>query len=210
MEIYYYCSYKGSPTGFRVGKINTDTVPKTGNIALSPEGIDPFIRRVFESGLMIGAFGKIPSKTDTRYFLLKKKLEMKVDDRNYYLNIALVDNDPDKVFTLLHLSTDKDKLAAVITNTMELSKENKFGYTIKAEKLQELLKCGYGSVCNYKSTLAKPYDFFYATLITETPDVDRLNKDLGVAKDSDTRFDVSHTGDKLFSVKKNRAKPQQF
>ena len=73
MNLYYYCSYDGSPVGFRIGRI--DALSRDEKIELSSEKIEPFIRRCFETGLVRSAFGKIPSDADSekKFFLLKKK-----------------------------------------------------------------------------------------------------------------------------------------
>ena len=75
INAYLYCSYKGSPVGFRIGKIMYELPEDKDYAELSLEGIDGFIRKAFESGIVDEAFDKIISKDGTeRYFVMVKKL----------------------------------------------------------------------------------------------------------------------------------------
>jgi hypothetical protein len=185
MNLYYYCSYDGSPVGFRIGRI--DALSRDEKIELSSEKIEPFIRRCFETGLVRSAFGKIPSDADSekKFFLLKKKLIEKEADCKYYMSVAVVEEEWDKFCSLLQDGADEASLATAVMRSIKPSGENAFGYRVNTQELSKVLECGFASVCNCNETRinnVQKNDAFYATLSTETPDTDALKKSLGIGE----------------------------
>ncbi len=208
MNLYYYCSYDGSPVGFRIGRI--DALSRDEKIELSSEKIEPFIRRCFETGLVRSAFGKIPSDADSekKFFLLKKKLIEKKADCNYYMNVAVVEEEWDKFCSLLQDGADEVSLATAVMSSIEPSGENAFGYRVDTQELSKVLECGFASVCNCNETRinnVQKNDAFYATLSTETPDTDALKKSLGIVQGSSTHTEITKESGKVFCFGKKKS-----
>lgn len=206
MNLYYYCSYDGSPVGFRIGRI--DALSRDEKIELSSEKIEPFIRRCFETGLVRSAFGKIPSDADSekKFFLLKKKLRKKAD-YNYYMNVAVVEEEWDKFCSLLQDGVDEVSLATAVMSSIKPYGENAFGYRVDTQKLSKVLECGFASVCNCNETRinnVQKNDAFYATLSTETPDTDALKKSLGIVQGSSTHTEITKESGKVFCFGKKK------
>jgi|GEM_PF-957150 hypothetical protein len=213
MNLYYYCSYDGSPVGFRIGRI--DALSRDEKIELSSEKIEPFIRRCFETGLVRSAFGKIPSDADSekKFFLLKKKLigkkatEKKADCK-YYMSVAVVEEEWDKFCSLLQDGADEASLATAVMRSIEPSGENAFGYKVDTQELSKVLECGFASVCNCNETRinnVQKNDAFYATLSTETPDTDALKKSLGIVQGSSTHTEITKESGKVFCFGKKKS-----
>lgn len=206
MNLYYYCSYDGSPVGFRIGRI--DALSRDEKIELSSEKIEPFIRRCFETGLVRSAFGKIPSDADSekKFFLLKKKLIEKKADCNYYMNVAVVEEEWDKFCSLLQ--DGPESLATAVMRSIEPSGENAFGYKVYTQELSKVLECRFASVCNCNETRinnVQKNDAFYATLSTETPDTDALKKSLGIVQGSSTHTEITKESGKVFCFEKKKS-----
>lgn len=208
MNLYYYCSYDGSPVGFRIGRI--DALSRDEKIELSSEKIEPFIRRCFETGLVRSAFGKIPSDADSekKFFLLKKKLIEKKDDCNYYMNVAVVEEEWDKFCSLLQDGANEVSLATAVMRSIKPFGENAFGYRVDTQELSKVLECGFASVCNCNETRinnVQKNDAFYATLSTETPDTDALKKSLGIVQGSSTHTEITKESGKVFCFGKKKS-----
>lgn len=208
MNLYYYCSYDGSPVGYRIVRI--DALSRDERIELSSEKIEPFIRRCFETGLVRSAFGKIPSDADSekKFFLLKKKLRRKKADCNYYMNVAVVEEEWDKFCSLLQDGVDEVSLADAVMSSIEPSGENAFGYKVDTQELSKVLECGFASVCNCNETRinnVQKNDAFYATLSTETPDTDALKKSLGIVQGSSTHTEITKESGKVFCFGKKKS-----
>ena len=97
-ELYSYCSYKGSPVGFRIGKTK---VENEIDLTLCDDNINQFVRKSFESGMITCVFGKLP-KSD-KYVYLVKKLEytgnngpLRISQCNYMLYHNIQDHEYDK------------------------------------------------------------------------------------------------------------------
>lgn len=209
MDLYYYCSYDSSPVGFRIGRVDTLS-QDIESTELSSEHIEPFIRKCFETGLVRSAFGKIPSEaaTQKKYFLLKKKLVAKKAGCNYYMNVAVVENEWDKFCSLLQDNTDEVSLATAIMNSIEPSGESAFGYKVNTHKLSQVLKCGYVDVCNCSDMRMENVhqnDTFYTTLSTEDPDTDALKKSLGISQSDSTHKEITKESGKVFCFKKKES-----
>lgn len=209
MNLFYYCSYDGSPAGFRIGRV--DTLSQDGKShELSSEQIEPFIRRCFEMGLIRSAFGKIPSeeRKQNGYFLLKKKLIGKKADCNYYMNVAVVEEEWDRFCSLLQDGADEASLATAIMSSIEPSGNDVFGYKVNTSRLSEVLKCGYATVCNCNARRmenVRKNSVFYATLSTETPDTDTLKRSLGISKCDNDATEFTKESGKVFCFRKKKS-----
>lgn len=210
MDLYYYCSYDGSPVGFRIGKVDVSS-QETKMQELSGEHIEPFIRRCFENGLVRSAFGKIPSNEvlKKKYFLLKKKLVGKKDSCNYYMNIALVDNEWDRFNSLMQNSDNETTLAEAVMDSIQQHKDDDFGYKVDTGKLSEILSIGYAGICNSNDKRMQSVqndDVFFTTLSTEKPDVYVLKSGLGIAQGSDEdQIKIFKESGKVFRFEKKRS-----
>lgn len=71
MITYVYCSYNGSPCGYRLGKF--DSNQKKNIIRLDNEGINPVIIKVLKNDFIKTAYGKIPNTNE--YIVVLKDLE---------------------------------------------------------------------------------------------------------------------------------------
>lgn len=206
MDLYYYCSYDGSPVGFRIGRVNIldkDDEQKE----LSAKHIDPFIRRCFETGLIRSAFGKIPTDTDSqkKYFLLKKKMIGKKAGCNYYMNVAVVEDEWDKFSSLMHDCDDEAKLATAVMNSIEPVKDDSFGYKVNTHKLSDVLSFGYAGICNCNEARMRTVqqnDTFFVTLSTANPDRDILKSCLGIAHGKEMQTEILKESGKVFRIGK--------
>ena len=134
MDIYYYCSYTGSPVGFQLGKLNAETGK------LSSENIPLLIRRCFSRGMVRKACGRLPG--EEKYFLLVKDLTAKgkaSDEADeYYLNIALTSSQYADYEKWLSDETEEREIADSIRDTMSLRGDPTFGFTVCKEQIAAL------------------------------------------------------------------------
>lgn len=199
MEIYYYCSYKGSPVGFQIGKINYDkNIISTQN--LTRDNINPFVKLCFESGLINSAFGKIPEyiSSSGKYIALRKKLVTKKDGCDYNLNIAVVCSKTEFDKLAKNKSTSVENMQTLITNSMILDNSNEFGYYVDNSKLSKLLENSFNTLCNCNSN--NSYDECLLTLTTKTPDLEILNDTFNLPENY--KFD-KNKDEQYFLKKKN-------
>lgn len=148
MIFYYYCSYKGSPVGFRIGSIEYRSQDH-GVGSLEDAAIDVFIRKCMERGEVLSAFGVMPSEYESKqsFFLLKKKMKASRDEIDFYLNIAIVSEDWNEFNLLMKEGMSKEKISTDILNTIQIEKSNGFGYCLDKEKLSVVADDSFGSVC---------------------------------------------------------------
>lgn len=142
MKLYCYCSYDGSPVGFQMGVCQWDNAAK-GRLNLSKEGVDPFIRACFESGLVRGGFGRIPNRAESEYFLLVKKLNHAKETIQYYINVAITSNNWSDLVRMVN--GDSQALAKEIAQGMQPSSENEFGYLLDATGWENIT---FGNLCD--------------------------------------------------------------
>lgn len=152
MVFYYYCSYKGSPVGFRIGSIEYRNQDQ-GLCSLEDTDIDRFIRECMERGEVRSAFGVLPEESDSEpsFFLLKKKMKVSRDGIDYYLNIAIVCEAWDEFKALMKEGMSIEKISTDILNTIQTEKSNEFGYCVDKVKLSFVAKDSFGSVCGATS-----------------------------------------------------------
>jgi len=210
MEVYYYCSYTGSPVGFILGKLNGVSEAE-GTRTLSKDHLDPMIRKCFELGMVRKACGLLMQEPK-RYFLLFKKLVARggTDGLDYYLNIAFVTEshqqylqwiDEDKLVT-------EDAIAKACNDTILVDRESDFGYKINSKSLATLTKKKFGSLLG-KCRAAAIEDRLYFELSSPNADTDDVMKALGISDASQQLEQIPEGGNWVRLVKK-KAKPNSF
>lgn len=159
MEVYYYCSYTGSPVGFQLGKLDS------ASGKLSGENIPPLLRRCFSRGMIRKACGCLPG--EGKYFVLVKDLAAKKstagDAEEYYLNIALVsDQVEDYRKWLTCKNIPEQTIADLIRDTMSLHGDPTFGFTVRADKINHLSGIALGD--SFRGIQAKEDDSYFQVL----------------------------------------------
>ncbi len=210
MEVYYYCSYTGSPVGFILGKLN-DVSEAEGTRTLNKEHLEPMIRQCFELGMIRKACGLL-TQEPKRYFLLFKKLIARggQDGLDYYLNIAFVTEsqqqylqwiDEDKLVT-------EDTIAQACRETILVDRESDFGYKINSKSLAMLTKMKFGSMLGKFRTAALE-DGIYFELSAPNTDTDDVMKALGISNTSQYLEQIPEDGNWVRLIKK-KAKSGRF
>ena len=204
MQIYYYCSYEGSPAGYHIGKVETSSY----DIDLqepSCDKINPFIQQCFENGIVRGGYGKIPESADT-YFLLKKKFTATKEKVKYYINFAIVTDEWTEFEALMQKENTETE---IINNYLESIKPDTlfyFGYRIQTEKIKKISSCGYGSIFNINHdylNMVKQKDAVFIETSTGVPDMETLEKNLQLRKKIDEKgIERCKIAEKLFCYKK--------
>lgn len=92
MRIYSNSSYKYSPTGFAIGFVESSELTKDGYSLLKPCK-DELIKKLFESGDVKFAYGKLPNSGKYVYLVKKLECSFRNDDNveaKKYCNFAFV------------------------------------------------------------------------------------------------------------------------
>ena len=208
MQIYYYCSYEGSPAGYHIGRI-TDSSCDNGLQELSIDKINPFIRQCFEIGMIRSGFGEIPGSVETpqQYFLLKKKLTAIKTNVKYYINFAIVTGDWEEFKTLMKKENTEAEIINNFLESIEPAPLFYFGYRIRTERLKKISSCGYGGICEwinhkYLKMIEQSNALFIETS-TDKPDIEALEQSLMLkSKIEDRNLERSKIAEKLFCYKK--------
>lgn len=146
MQIYYYCSYDGSPVGYQQGSLTYDP-GRSSNYELTGQNIPPLIRACFDSGEVRKAFGRLPS--DSRKFLLIKKLRTNGNSAdepsNYYVNFALATND-EKEYNrwLQNGESSPEDIAKAVKASMQLDGAKEHGFSVRPQALKTLIGKSFG------------------------------------------------------------------
>lgn len=180
MKLYYYCSYDGSPSGFRLGKAELNEENEIQE--LSDMQINPFIRRCFETGLVRSAFGKIPEGSgESKYFLIKKKLTGIKENCKYYMNIAIVCESWIEFNKLMQEGGSKEQLTEAILRSIQQDKSSEYGYCIRNQQALEVFEQFFGTVCGstkqYLDDIQKDNSIYF-TLSSSSPDLESLEQSL--------------------------------
>lgn len=185
MEVYYYCSYKGSPVGFILGKLSGVNEAEDTRM-LSKNDIDPLIRECFELGMVRKAYGLLPQKPD-HYFLLLKKLVTKGggDDLDYYMNISFVTDDQKQYQEWMKMDSEvtEDTIAQAVRETILLDRESDFGYKIKSKPFANLVEKNFGSIFGKRKTTYLE-DGTYFELASQKTDLDDVMRAIGITDDA--------------------------
>lgn len=178
MEIYYYCSYKGSPVGFQLGKL---TYPNgSGKLcALESQGILPLIQRCFDQRIVRKVCKR--SAEEKEYILLAKGLTARgkrpEDPAEYYINFALVtDSEADCQKWLREEGASEQAVADAIRDTMELDKQSAFGFKVRGDKLGEFLSMSYRKL--FECITAGEQDGFLLEAISPNTTAEQLQQAL--------------------------------
>lgn len=185
MEVYYYCSYTGSPVGFILGRFDYDS-QKSGRYELEKSPVSSAIRRYFEFGPVRKAFGFLPE--ESQYFFLAKKLTAKKifdgETLNYSLGIALVTNSAEEFrYWMRKESGSEQEIANAIKESIILDRMNDHGFTVCAEQLSELLQKSFRPLFeNCGVDLDKlDLDKTYFVLASSRTDLGQLEKELALS-----------------------------
>lgn len=200
MEVYYYCSYTGSPVGFQLGKLD----PASGK--LIGENIPPLLRRCFSQGMIRKACGCLPG--EEKYFVLVKDLTAKKsaagDAEEYYLNIALVSDQVEDYRMWLTCKTIPEQtIADLIRDTMSLHGDPSFGFTVHTDKIKNLSGMALGD--SFRGIQAKEDDSYFQVLspnLRSEEVQDALNLPNNGYMLEKLRSDTSHDGNWFHFVKK--------
>ena len=178
MEIYYYCSYKGSPVGFQLGKLK---YPSGGSRlhALDAQGIPPLVQRCFDQNIVRKVCKR--SAEEKEYILLAKGLTAKgkqpEDPAEYYINFALVtDSEADCQKWLRGDGASGLAIADAIRDTMELDRQSAFGFTVRGDKLDALLSMSYRKL--FEDAAAKEHDGILLEAISPNTTAEQLQQAL--------------------------------
>ena len=139
-ELYSYCSYKGSPVGFRIGKTK---VENEIDLTLCDDNINQFVRKSFESGMITCVFGKLP-KSD-KYVYLVKKLEYTGNNGEsiIYMNFAWIFSDYGKYISFASgiKTLSDDKISEIMYKIIKPdSNDEKFALKINGKELVNAIK----------------------------------------------------------------------
>ncbi len=162
MDIYYYCSYTGSPVGYILGLL-TYNPNRSSNYILSRKNIPSVIRRFFEYDTICNAFGILPVEPK-QYYLMMKNLTAKgnKDDEasEYYINLALVTQNVDEYKRWLRDgSRTTTEIADMVKASMELDRTSDFGFTVRPDKLKKLVDASFRSIFEGSGALERVNTF---------------------------------------------------
>lgn len=188
MQIYYYCSYDGSPVGYQQGSLTYDP-GRSRNYELTGQNIPPLIRACFDSGEVRKAFGRIPS--DSRKFLLIKKLRTSGDSAdepsNYYVNFALATNDEkDYSRWIQNGESSPEAIAKAVKATMQLDGAKEHGFSVRPQALKTLIGKSFGCLLIDQPSPNGGTDFC-VEMASEDTDLNRLANVLQLT-DSNKQF----------------------
>ena len=196
VQIYYHCTYKGSGGGFCLGQLIIGD-QTSGNIKLSEEDTNQFIRNCFNYGTVRKACGILPQEPQ-KYFLLVKKLTAQgktpEEPEHYSMNIALVTESRDQFRSWLTKGDDSEQeIAETVRDSMDTDdNRNDFSFTVRAEQVVALAGKSFKSLfvgCPLEDTESTTCVEKYYT----KTDLKKLAEDLQLA-DSDKVFEKSGSG----------------
>lgn len=205
MILYYYCSYDGSPVGFQIGFI--DTSHTEDGLQKIPEqnykkGI--FIANCLECGLIQSGFGVVPQKDEEKehlYFIIKKKLLFKENEKKYYINIAFITKQWNEFSALLDGDCPEDKITATIKSSIIINKDSVFGYKIDTSKVEDILALSFKNVCGLVEDdwlkKIEQDNILYLTLSTASPDLESLKNMLGLKSTEKEFFLLGKEGKRM-------------
>lgn len=150
MEIYYYCSYTGSPVGFQLGKLTYDG-QNNGTLTLERTNARTGIQRCFDQRAVRKVYWHLWDKKEHFFLLiLLKGLTAKgkgpEDPAEYYINFAVTANQRDdfwKCFRGEGRGVSDERIAEAVRDTMQVDRESEFGFKICGDKIPNLLKLPY-------------------------------------------------------------------
>lgn len=173
MDIYYYCSYTGSPVGYILGFL-AYTPGQSQNYVLSRNNIPPVIRSFFEQDTICNAFGILPAEPKQYYLMMKNLTARGSKDgeaSEYYINLALVTQDVDEYKRWLRDGGKTPKeIADAIKASMELDRTSDFGFTVRPDALKRLIGMSFRSIFEGSGALERVKTF----LEVDSPQTDLI------------------------------------
>ena len=204
MEIYYYCSYTGSPCGFNLGKLEFDGGAPTAR-TLSGGPFDPLIRRCFDHGIVKNAYGFLP--TAPRWFLLIEDLEFRdADNTRFYMNIALVTEKVDQYERWMKKGPSKEAIAELCRQTMVIDRTSEYGFKVDGAYLTKLIECSFGSLFTPVVPNTTGEGPFFE-LSSPSADLKEAALDLGLSDSTKELTRVPDGGSWAKLVKKKKSRP---
>lgn len=178
MDIYYYCSYTGSPVGFYIGKLTSadrymETTELTGgNVPL-------LLSRCFTQGVVCKAFGQLEQGS---YFFLIKGLSAKGTDpmepAEYFINFAFVTDKASEFEQWMKRTSDSEQsIADAIKDTVQIDEKSRCGFLIRGSAVQKLVQMSFGSLFY---DIKPQKDTVCFELISEKTDLSELAEALGL------------------------------
>lgn len=205
MEIYYYCSYTGSPCGFILGKYAFDS-DVTRVPTLSSEKIDPLIERCFEYGVVQKAFGPLLSETNRRFLLVKDLNFRDADNTRFYMNIALVTEKMDQYERWMKKGPSKEAIDELCRQTIVIDRTSKFGFKVDGAYLTKLIDCSFGSLFTPVASNATGEGPFFE-LSSASADLKEAALDLGLSDSTKELTRVPDGGSWAYLAKKKKSRP---
>ena len=195
MQIYYHCTYKGSPVGFCIGKLDMEG-QIAGNIELREENTNPFIRTCFNYGTVRKACGILPQEP-SKYFLLAKKLAAQgkapEEPEHYSINIALVTDSKNQFRSWLAREDGSElEIAETVKASMEINRSNNFGFTVRADQAASLAEKSFKSLFTGCEPQYAELETWVETSYMQT-DLKQLAEDLELSE-PDKEFQKSGSG----------------
>ncbi|MDE7244713.1 MAG: hypothetical protein K2O18_12175 [Oscillospiraceae bacterium] len=164
MEIYYYCSYTGSPTGFQLGKL-TNAGQNMGLLALEKQNVSELIQRCFDLRAVRRAYQYPPEPNESNeFFFLLKGLTAQGkgpdEPEMYYINFAVVTGREAEFQKCFRGGDVSDcEIAEAVRGTIQPDPNSEFGFQIRGEKAAKLLKLSLraqrGEINDRKGTFLK-------------------------------------------------------
>lgn len=195
MLIYSYCSYDGSPCGFRIGRFDAE------HPVLQDVPVQKTIQKAFDCGYVDFVCGTEPDKSSALpYVIIMKKLQLHQKRQNIYLNFALEMNRKEYLQTLpgiLHQYEQVDAFAALLAGMIIPDRENmQFGLTLSSAGIRKFLTGIQSDGNPPEAWLIEPHKLFlFRKILPDTQNMNR-SRELAEAFDFDKSVKVLHDAEK--------------
>ena len=140
MKVWFYCSYSGSPVGFQLGYVDTESLSEAENhlVAGTP---NPLLNRCLSYQGVKEAFGKIPGTTS---YVAVRPVSRREDDR-VYLNFAFETDDATEFASVVrymdkYRERDRDLFDIMLPTVIEDVRDSSFGIHVNGRELQKVIK----------------------------------------------------------------------
>lgn len=143
MKVWFYCSYSGSPAGFQLGYVDTESLSESENdlidlIAGTPH---PLLNRCFSYQGVKEAFGKIPG---TLSYVAVRPVSRCEGDR-VYLNFAFETDDATEFASVVrymdeYRERDRDLFNMMCPTVIEDVQDSSFGIHVNGRELQKVIQ----------------------------------------------------------------------
>ncbi|MBR0281878.1 MAG: hypothetical protein IJQ81_09830 [Oscillibacter sp.] len=140
MKVWFYCSYSGSPVGFQLGYVDTESLSEGENrlVAGTPH---PLLNRCLSYQGVKEAFGKIPA---TNSYVAVRPISRLEGDR-VYLNFAFeTDSAIEFASIVQYMDTyrthDRDLFDIMLPTVIEDTRDSSFGIHVNGRELQKVIR----------------------------------------------------------------------